>query len=239
MPYAYEHLTHQQKNSISQYRIWIHHDYIKLALNLNCPLGHIMHDVIYNKFGNVITTVKIGNEESPPIDLNFVDVFLEDWDMLLKHKKLVLQNFNFNCCGGNGEDCKKICEWLEMILKSRQLSAKFIELFGNTVDQSMSIVNNFDRNELLRVWLHKAVDPKNFKKYRKQLKDVVISHDDYISFKLPNQKHFFRNFFMKFRKGPTKGIHANSRSKEAVVRSVFETRLLMQLVLRHLQCFDM
>ncbi|CAO4383929.1 unnamed protein product [Caenorhabditis nigoni] len=177
MPYAYKQLTDQQKRSIKHYGIWIDHDNIKLALYLNCPLGHIENEIIYNKYGNYITTVKFGNEESPPIHRNCVDVFLEDLEMLLKHQKSVLQSFYLNFLEGYDEDCAKICERLEMILKSRQLSTRLIQLVGTTVDQSMSIVTNFDPSELRKTWIISAVDSKNFNKYRHRFKKVEILND--------------------------------------------------------------
>ncbi|CAO4383928.1 unnamed protein product [Caenorhabditis nigoni] len=230
MPYAYEHLTDQQRRSIQIFNIVTIEDYIQLSLSLKCPLGKVKHDIIYNKYGEAITTVKFGKEESPPIRANFVDVFLEDLYMLLKHPKSVLLGFFVNFQDGNDEDCAKICERLEMISRSRTLSFQVIQFIRTTVHQAMSIVEHLDRSKLLIVWLRRVVDPKNFEQYRKQLKNVKISDDDKnIEFTFPN---------IKITKTPRKGIQADPSLKEIVVRSVFESCLPMKLILRNLQCFD-
>ncbi|PIC16636.1 hypothetical protein B9Z55_023178 [Caenorhabditis nigoni] len=239
MPYAYQQLTDQQKNRIKDISIVTIEDHIQLTLRLNCLLGHIDHNLIYNKYGNYITTVKFGNEESPSIHRNFVDVFLEDLEMLLKHQKSVLRGFHINCSKGNEQDCEKICEQIENISKSAKLSIKTTEFNSTTVGHAMAIVNNFDRSELLSASLMMAVDPKNIRKHRNRLKNVKISnHGMDIIFKFPNPTYIFRNFFVKLTRGLRREVRANSSLKEIVVRSVLKTPSLMQLILRHLQCFD-
>ncbi|PIC30026.1 hypothetical protein B9Z55_021408 [Caenorhabditis nigoni] len=187
MPYAYDRLTNQQKNSITQIQlgtVWKQEDTIELGLQTNSPLGDYFLVINYKKLGTV-STVVFENEELPPIDLHCLDVLLEDLEMLLKHRKSILPVFLVHWLHGTAEDRAKICEGIEMILKSIRLRVQRVEFHGTTVAQAMSIIQCFNRSESFRVTLSKAVDPESFENYSFLcgLRDVAILQDgEYIIF---------------------------------------------------------
>ncbi|CAP25451.2 Protein CBG04815 [Caenorhabditis briggsae] len=83
---------------------------IEMVLRLNSPVGEIDRIISYLKFGSLDTTVKHGNEESPPIELNFVDVFVEDFKLLSKYQKSYLTNCDVRCSPKTLEIFAKTCE---------------------------------------------------------------------------------------------------------------------------------
>ncbi|CAO4375615.1 unnamed protein product [Caenorhabditis nigoni] len=227
MPYTYKHLTNQQKSSIVRIRIEAYAGHVKLILSFNTPLEEFDHTISYISGGCAKATVEFGNEESPPIDLNFVDLFLEDLEMVLKYQSAVLTKFYVNCEHGTDEDRKKIMEGLKIILKPRTLKVKTLSYFGTTTGQAMLMVENFDPSELHRVWLFRVVDPKNFHCYLAGLSEVEVEDDGRcITFKLAN---------------PTsRSINSKNEKSvsEIVARTVFQNRLPMEIILGQLQCFD-
>ncbi|ULT91417.1 hypothetical protein L3Y34_009199 [Caenorhabditis briggsae] len=110
MPYAQEHLVDLQRIEIVRARIKLHDDNIEMVLRLNSPVGEIDRIISYLKFGSLDTTVKHGNEESPPIELNFVDVFVEDFKLLSKYQKSYLTNCDVRCSPKTLEIFAKTCE---------------------------------------------------------------------------------------------------------------------------------
>ncbi|CAO4381357.1 unnamed protein product [Caenorhabditis nigoni] len=239
MPYAYDHLTDDQRSSITEIRFEtfkrsVHEqtDTIKLALKLESPLGQIDHKITYDKLGHAMTTMKFGNEDLPPIALNYVYVFLDDLEMLLTHQTSVLSFLDVGCGHGNVEDRAKICERLETILKSkRTLSVGTVRFSGTTVAQAMTKVQYFDKFKLFKVWLIWAVDPSSFQNYLVGLRQVEINNDGrHITFKLakPTVQSISHG----------EELPVDSSLSESVAQTVFKNRLTMQFILQHLQCFD-
>ncbi|CAO4381410.1 unnamed protein product [Caenorhabditis nigoni] len=230
MPYAYKRLTNQQKSSIVRIRIEAYADNVKLILSFNSPLEEFDDTISYINGGSAKATVEFGNEVSPPIDLNFVDIFLEDLEMVLKYQSSVLTKFHVNCEHGTVEDRKKIMKWLKIILKPRTLKVKTLLFVGTTASQAMLTVEYFVPSELHRVWLFRLIDPKNLHCYLAGLSEVEVEDDGKcITFKLANP--ISRSICSK---NETPGSSLN----EIVSRIVFENRLPMAIILRHLQCFD-
>ncbi|CAP20990.2 Protein CBG26669 [Caenorhabditis briggsae] len=199
----------------------------KVILKLNSPLEVYFHTITYIKLESAFTTFVFENEESLPIQLNFVDVFLEDLEMLLKHQTPYLSYFHVRCSRGTVEDCAKICERLEMILKSRTLRVKGVHFIGTSVAQAISLVTYFDQSAPFTVRLIHVVDPENFDSSWNGLSEVKIEDDGQsITFEVADPT--FQSINLKKGKNPS----------EIVARYVLENRLSMGLILRHLQCFD-
>ncbi|PIC13472.1 hypothetical protein B9Z55_027833 [Caenorhabditis nigoni] len=227
MPYAYDYLTDQQKSSIMGIEFVTHADFIKVILKLTSSLEVYFHTITYIKLDTVFTTFVFENEESLPIQLNFVDVFLEDLEMMLKDQTTVLSYFHVRCSRGTVEDCAKICEMLEMILNSRILRVNGVQFAGTSVAQAMSLVTYFDQSAPFTVRLIDVVDPENFDSSWNGLSEVEIKNNGLsITFKVAN---------------PTVQSINSKKEKsvsEIVARTVLENRLSMEIILGHLQCFD-
>ncbi|PIC13468.1 hypothetical protein B9Z55_027831 [Caenorhabditis nigoni] len=230
MPYAYKRLTNQQKSSIVRIHTEAYADNVKLILSFISPLEEFDLTISYINGGSAKATVEFGNEVSPPIDLNFVDIFLEDLEMVLKYQSSVLTKFRVNCENGTVEDRKKIMKRLKIILKPITLKVKTLIFVGTTASQAMLTVEYFDPSELHRVWLFRLIDPKNFDYYLKGLSEVEVEDDGRcITFKLVNPTS---------RSICSKNETPVSSLNEIVSRIVFENRLPMGIILGHLQCFD-
>ncbi|CAO4381409.1 unnamed protein product [Caenorhabditis nigoni] len=205
-------------------------DRIQLDLKWNSPLGQIDEYVTYDKFESLMTAVKFGNKDLPPIGLNFVDVLLDDLEMLFKNRQSVLPFLVLDCQFGNVEDCAKICEGLERILKLRTLRVKEVQFVGTSVAQAMSLVTYFDQSEPFAVELVDVVDPENFDSSWIGLSEVEFECDGLITFQIGNRtvpSSLLEN-----------EMPVDSNMSEIVARTVLENRLSMELILRHLQCFD-
>ncbi|CAO4381412.1 unnamed protein product [Caenorhabditis nigoni] len=114
-----------------------------------------------------------------------------------------------------------------MVFKSRTIRVKGVQFAGTSAAQAMSLVTYFDRSAPFGVQLIDVVDPENFDSSWIGLSRVKIENDGQsITFKVAN---------------PTvQSINSKKEDsvREIVARTVLENRLSMELILGHLQCFD-
>ncbi|CAO4381925.1 unnamed protein product [Caenorhabditis nigoni] len=153
MGYAYACLTDQQKNDITSITSKIESGKISLTLRCNSSAEGI--NITYETFRSNTTNVKIENSALDPIQLDFVDVFLDDLEIMLKNQKTVLSPFALNCLKGTAEDGEKICERIQTILKSRKvaLAVQSVRFDGITAAQTISIMRLLDKGKLLPEFL--------------------------------------------------------------------------------------
>ncbi|ULT91855.1 hypothetical protein L3Y34_009508 [Caenorhabditis briggsae] len=192
MPSVYEYLTDQQKNNIMSIHVEIAPDYIKLILGLHSPEGETNYYINYEKFGSNTTNVKFDKENLDPIQHNFVDVFLEDLEMLMVHRKTVLSFIGIDYFRATVDDRERICERLEMSLKLRSTAfpVEGAQFCGTTIAQAASFTRLLDRAKLLNVELMQIVDPENSERFLNEFKSAkAINNTSASSFliKCPKQ----------------------------------------------------
>ncbi|CAP21326.1 Protein CBG24795 [Caenorhabditis briggsae] len=231
MPSVYEYLTDQQKNNIMSICVKIDSDHIMLILGLQSPYGETNYYFSYETFGSNTTIVMFDKEHLDPIQHNFVDVVLEDLEMMMVHRKTVLSYININCILATVDDRARICERLQMSLKLRSAAfpVKVAAFSGTTIAQAASFTRLLDRAKLLNVLLTQIVDPENFERFLNEFKSVkAFNFDKHISISFSNQMLQTTDLD----KPDNQSMH------EMVARKVLENRLPMQFILRQLQCFD-
>ncbi|UMM37931.1 hypothetical protein L5515_009543 [Caenorhabditis briggsae] len=232
MPSVYEYLTDQQKNNIMSIWVGIDPDYIMLILGLQSPYGKTNYYIKYEKFGSNTTNVKFDEEDLDPIQHKFVDVFLEDLEMLIVHRKTVLSYIAINYSRATTvDDRARICERLEMSLKLRStvFPVERAEFGGTTIAQAASFTRLLDRAKLWKVDLMEIVDPENSERFLNEFKsEKAINYGNLISISFSNQMPQTTDLDKP----------DNQSMNEMVARKVLENRLPMQFILRQLQCFD-
>ncbi|ULT92184.1 hypothetical protein L3Y34_009728 [Caenorhabditis briggsae] len=231
MPSVYEYLTDQQKNNIMRIHVEIAPDYIKLILGLQSLYGKTNYYINYEKFGSNTTIVMFDKEDLDPIQHNFVDVFLEDLEMLMVHRKTVLSYICIDYFRATVDDRARICERLEMSLKLRSTAfpVEQAEFRRTTIAQAASFTRLLDRAKLSKVVLWQIVDPENLERFLNEFKSEKANNDgNFISIFFSNQMPQTTDL----------DIPDNQSMNEMVARKVLENRLPMQFILRQLQCFD-
>ncbi|CAP34864.1 Protein CBG17100 [Caenorhabditis briggsae] len=204
MPSVYEYLTDQQKNNIMSIHVEIAPDYIKLILGLHSPEGETNYYINYEKFGSNTTNVKFDKEDLDPIQHNFVDVFLEDLEMLMVHRKTVLSFIGIDYFRATVDDRARICERLEMSLKLRSTAfpVEGAQFCGTTIAQAASFTRLLDRAKLLNVELMQIVDPENSERFLNEFKSAKAINNTSASETLRKVNRGIRNCIDLIRPNP-------------------------------------